>query len=257
MRKKFYTNLKKFIPLYNLYGFKEGYKLHKKLESDNYNDISLYGIKNPINLRKEEKSDLEVFKQVFIEKQYDLNHYKKPKTIIDAGANIGLFSVLVKNRFPDSKLISIEPDPENFEMVQKNLKGYENTQLLNKGLWSKDVKLRILDETAAKWGIRVVEDQENGKIDAICIDSIMQEFGLESIDLLKMDVEGSEKEIFSNNYENWLPKVKILVIELHDFMLKDTSRVFFETLHKSWPHYHLFVSGENLVIENLTFNFTN
>lgn len=67
-----------------------------------------------------------------------------------------------------------------------------------------------------------------------------------------MDIEGSEKEVFSKNYEDWLPKVKILVIELHDSMQKDTSRIFFETLNKTWPHYHLVVSGENLVIENLS-----
>lgn len=253
MRKNLYSKIKKFLPFYNLYGLKEGYKLFKKLESDNQENIQLFGLKYPINLRKKEASDIEVFHQVFVEKQYDTNHYKNPKTIIDAGANVGLFSVLMRNKFPDAKLISIEPDPENFEMVQKNLGNYDNIHLLNKGVWSKDVKLKILDETAAKWGIRVVEDNENGKIEAICIDSIMKEFGLESIDLLKMDIEGSEKDVFSQNYENWLPKVKILVIELHDFMLKDTSRVFFETLHKTWPHYHLFVSGENLVIENLSY----
>ncbi|MNU12728.1 Methyltransferase domain protein [compost metagenome] len=252
MRKKIYLKFKKFLPYYNEYGFKEGYKLYKKLSSSDLNNISLYGIKHPVNLRKNEKSDLEVFKQIFIEKQYQPNHYKKPKTIIDAGGNVGLFTVLMKNKFPDAKLVIIEPDSDNFMMSEKNLKNYSNVKLLNKGVWSSDVKLRIIDEDASKWGIQVVEDNENGKIEAISIDTIIKENNFDRIDLLKMDIEGSEKEVFSKNYENWLPKVKILVIELHDSMQKDTSRIFFETLNKTWPHYHLFVSGENLVIENLS-----
>ena len=253
MIKNVTTKIKDFLPYYNLFGFKEGYKLYKKLSSTDLNDIQLYGIKHPIHLRKNEKSDLEVFKQVFVEKQYHPHHMKSPKIIIDAGGNVGLFSVLMKNKFPESHIITIEPDPENFQMAQKNLQNYDNVQLLNKGLWSNDVKLKILDLDAAKWGIRVVEDNENGKIEAVCINTIMKENNLDRIDLLKMDIEGSEKEVFGKNYEVWLPKVKILVIELHDFMLKDTSRVVFETLHKMWPQYHLFVSGENLVIENLSY----
>ncbi|WP_404984544.1 FkbM family methyltransferase [Chryseobacterium sp. M5] len=252
MRKKIYLKFKNFLPYYNEYGFKEGYKLYKKLSSSDLNNISLYGIKHPVNLRKNEKSDLEVFKQIFIEKQYQPNHYKNPKTIIDAGGNVGLFTVLMKNKFPDAKLVIIEPDSDNFMMSEKNLKNYSNVQLLNKGVWSSDVKLRIIDEDASKWGIQVVEDNENGKIEAISIDTIIKENNFDRIDLLKMDIEGSEKEVFSKNYENWLPKVKIIVIELHDSMQKDTSRIFFETLNKTWSHYHLFVSGENLVIENLS-----
>ncbi|MFL9833990.1 FkbM family methyltransferase [Chryseobacterium terrae] len=252
MRKKIYLKIKNFLPYYNEYGLKEGYKLYKKLSSSDLSNINVYGIKHPIHFRKNENSDLEVFKQIFIEKQYLPHHYKNPKTIIDAGGNVGLFTVLMKNKFPDAKVVIIEPDSDNFMMIEKNLKNYADIQLLNKGVWSSDVKLKIIDEDASKWGIQVVEDNENGKIEAVCINTIIKENNFDRIDVLKMDIEGSEKEVFSKNYENWLPKVKILVIELHDSIQKDTSRIFFDTLNKMWPHYHLFVSGENLVIENLS-----
>jgi FkbM family methyltransferase len=252
MRKNLYDKLKTFIPYYSEYGFKEGYKLYKKLASSNWDNISVYGLKHPIHLRINEKSDLEVFKQVFIEKQYDPNFYKNPKIIIDAGGNVGLFSVLMKNKFPDSEIITIEPEPDNFLMASRNLNKYSNVKVLNKGLWSTDVKLKIIDEDVAKWGIQVVEDNENGNIEAICINTIIKENNFERIDLLKMDIEGSEKQVFSKNYEDWLPKVKILIVELHDSMQKDSSRVFFEALNKMWPQYSLLVSGENLVVENLS-----
>ncbi|WP_210148437.1 FkbM family methyltransferase [Chryseobacterium scophthalmum] len=252
MRKKIYLKFKNFLPYYNEYGFKEGYRLYKKLSSANLDNIHVFGIKHPINLRKNEESDIDVFKQVFIEKQYMPYQYKNPKIIIDAGGNVGLFSVLMKNNFPDAKIITIEPDGDNFLMAEKNLKNYSDVKVLHKGLWSNDVKLKIINEDASKWGIQVVEDNENGKIEAISINTLIKENNFDKIDLLKMDIEGSEKEVFSKNYENWLPKVKILVIELHDSMQKDASRIFFETLNKTWPQYRLFVSGENLVIENLS-----
>lgn len=253
MRKNLYDKIKQFLPYYNEYGLKEGYKLYKEISSTDLNNIHVYGIKHPIKLRKNEKSDLDVFKQIFIEKQYNPVFYKNPEIIIDAGGNVGLFSVLMKNKFPNSKIITIEPDFDNFATAEKNLENYTDIKLLKKGLWSNDVKLKILNEDASKWGIQVVEDNINGKIDAICIDTIIRENNLDRIDLLKMDIEGSEKEVFSRNYEDWLPRVKILIIELHDSMQKDSSRIFFEALNKTWPHYHLFVSGENLVVENLSF----
>ncbi|MBW8522131.1 FkbM family methyltransferase [Chryseobacterium chendengshani] len=253
MRKNLYHKIKKFLPYYNEYGFKEGYKIFNKLSSSNWDNIHIYGVKHPVHLRINEKSDLDVFNQVFIEKQYDPNFYKSPKIIIDAGGNVGLFTVLMKNTFPDAEIITIEPDPDNFLMAKKNLQNYPNIKVLNKGLWSNDVRLKILDEDVAKWGIQVVEDNENGKIEAICINTIFKENNFDRIDLLKMDIEGSEKEVFSKNYEDWLPKVKMLIVELHDSMQKDSSRTFFEALNKTWPHYRLFVSGENLVVENLSF----
>ncbi len=112
----------------------------------------------------------------------------------------------MKNKFPNSKIITIEPDFDNFATAEKNLENYTDIKLLKKGLWSNDVKLKILNEDASKWGIQVVEDNINGKIDAICIDTIIRENNLDRIDLLKMDIEGSEKEVFSRNYEDWLPK---------------------------------------------------
>ncbi|MCU7617496.1 FkbM family methyltransferase [Chryseobacterium sp. PBS4-4] len=252
MRKNLYNKIKSFLPYFNEYGIKEGYKLYKEISSSDLKNIHVYGMKHPIQLRKNEKSDLEVFKQIFIEKQYNPGYYKNPKIIIDAGGNVGLFSVLMKNKFPEAKIITIEPDSDNFLIAKKNLEKYPYIQVLNKGLWSNDVKLKIIDEDVAKWGIQVVEDNQNGKIEAISVNTIIKENNFDKIDLLKMDIEGSEKEVFSKNYEEWLPKVKMLIIELHDSMQKDSSRVFFEALNKTWSHYHLFVSGENLVVENLS-----
>jgi FkbM family methyltransferase len=54
--------------------------------------------------------------------------------IIDCGANIGLVSVMMKCLFPDVKIIAIEPDETNFELLKKNLQHYEGIELINAGI---------------------------------------------------------------------------------------------------------------------------
>ena len=67
-------------------------------------------------------SDLEVFRQVFMERQYAcLGAAPSPRLIVDCGANVGYSSAYFLSRFPDAKLIAVEPDSGNFQMLQRNL----------------------------------------------------------------------------------------------------------------------------------------
>jgi hypothetical protein len=92
-----------------------------------------------------------------------------------------------------------------------------------------------------------VPDHPNS-ISAISIATIMQEQEWEHIDLLKIDIEGSEKEVFESNYENWLPSTKSIVIELHDQMKKGCSRSVFAAISKY--NFSFSFSDENLVFIN-------
>mgnify|MGYP000361339186 CR=1 FL=1 len=51
-------------------------------------------------------------------------------------------------------------------------------------------------------------------------------------DLLKIDIEGAEKELFSENTDYWLGKVNMIIIELHDWMRKDCSKNFYSAIKK-------------------------
>ena len=76
----------------------------------------------------------------------------------------------------------------------------------------------------------------------------MSIYKLDYIDILKMDVEGSEKEIFESNYEHWLSKTKCLIIELHDRMRKGSSDSVFAAVSKY--NFTKLESGENVVFIN-------
>ena len=232
------------------YGILKGVGLYLDIKFNRVSKIKIPGIKSPLFLRKD-TTDVAMFDQVFLHDEYKIDFSFEPKVIIDAGANIGLFSILMKNKFPEAKVICIEPDKGNCEVLRKNLSTYKNVEIVNAGLWNSVTKLTMLDKYKAGHSAWVVEeDPINGEVDAITIEGLMQTYGLDHIDVLKIDIETSEKELFSKNYEPWLPNVRMIIIELHDWLKPDCSRVFFAAINRRMNSYSYSVCGENTIIEN-------
>jgi len=102
------------------------------------------GIKYPLLLRNK-TSDLPTFEQIFISEEYNIKIPIVPQNIIDCGANIGLATVYLKNRYPLSKIIAVEPDESNFIMLKKNTKQYNNIECLQNGVWNKPANLQVVD----------------------------------------------------------------------------------------------------------------
>lgn len=209
--------------------------------------LSLKGHKNPLIIRTG-SSDIQVFQQIFINGDYDLNIDFQPKLIIDAGAYVGYSSVFFANKFPSARVIAIEPAKSNFDILLKNTFGYKNIISFNRGLWSKKTSLDVIDKGYGDWGFLVAEDDRCNvqRIQAITLDEILADSDFDSIDILKLDIEGSEKEIFKQNYENWLSKVNLMFIELHDRIISGCSEVFYRAT-KSFD-FSYSVNGENIVL---------
>ena len=232
------------------YGILKGTGLYLDIKFNRLSGIKIPGIKAPIFLRTG-TTDVAMFEQVFLYDDYKIDLSFVPKVIIDAGANVGLFSILMKNRFPEAKVICIEPGKENCEVLKRNLGLYSNAEILNAGLWNSVTKLSILDKYKAGHSALVVEeDAANGNIPAVTIDSLIQTYGLDTVDILKIDIETSEKEVFLKNYEQWLPKMRMIIIELHDWLIPGCSKAFFEAINKTVNNYSYSVCGENTIVEN-------
>lgn len=124
----------------------EGFKLWKSKQGKKQKTIgyNLKDLKEKVYLRTD-SSDYAIYKQIFIEKQYDCSLKKDPEVIIDCGANIGLASVFFANKYPSAKIIAIEPEKSNYEMLLLNTQNYPNVCCLNNGVWSKKTNLYIYD----------------------------------------------------------------------------------------------------------------
>ncbi|MBA4054232.1 MAG: hypothetical protein C0490_05935 [Marivirga sp.] len=233
------------------FGLWNGPKLFLKINAGMVKDLKVPRIRYPFTLRKG-TSDIPTFYQVFLYNEYKITYPNKPKVVIDGGANVGLYALKIKNEFPDAMVICVEPDPENFEALKKNLSVYNNVYFENAGLWNKDTTLKVYDKyNAGKWAMIVEENEKEGTVKAISLSSLMEKYKLDSVDVLKLDIETSEKQVFLENYEEWLPKMKTLVVELHDWMEEGCSKPFFIAVNKSFPKYKYSMCRENTIITQL------
>jgi FkbM family methyltransferase len=204
----------------------------KKVKPDSW---TLPELKHPIHLRPN-TTDNRVFRQVFGMGEYDISFPFIPRTIIDGGGNIGLFSVLMANRFPEARIIAIEPDPDNFLQFKINTEHYPNVTPINAGIWNKSCFLQVIDDGYGHYGLQVTAANEGIETDlkAITIGDLMDQFNLENLDIVKLDVEGAEAMIFKDNYDKWLSCTKMLIIELHEGCWPGSSANF-ELAIKNYP----------------------
>lgn len=211
--------------------------------------FNIPGIPFPVHLRPG-TADEYTFKEIFLMKEYDfkLPASHQPKFIIDAGANIGLTSILLSARYPDAKIISIEPDSENYAQLELNCKPYTNITPLRAALWSAEEFIQVNDQGYGIRGYVVEKSKEDHGVIGITIPGIMKKYSFPVIDILKMDIEGSEKEVMESKYEEWLPKVNCLVIELHDRMKPGCSKSVFSAMIKY--DFDFSTVGENLIFVN-------
>jgi FkbM family methyltransferase len=204
-----------------------------KVEVLGLSRFSFANYRNEIVLRPE-TTDRKVFREIFLFETYSKTFDFSPRVIIDAGANIGLSSVYFNHRFPDALIIAVEPEPSNYAALLENTREIKNITCINSGLWNTDTFLRIRNLSEAKWAFSVQEvgEMDEGALRAVSIKTLMEMHSVNVIDILKIDIEGSELELFSVNYDWWLSRTRLLIIELHDWMKPGCSSAVFKAVSK-------------------------
>jgi len=197
-------------------------------------------------------SDVPTFEQIFVFEEYGFNVGRTPETIIDAGANIGLASIYFAHKFPRAKIIAIEPEMNNFEILKMNCNAYENISIIQGALWSSDEKVDLIDPGLGYWGYRT--ETRNGnhpranqkilEVQGYSIPDIMNRYNFDSIDILKVDIEGAETEVFRDT-SAWIDKIDSLVVELHESLIPGSSQVFYNATHGFDYQWN---KGENVLV---------
>lgn len=161
------------------------------------------------------------------------------KCIIDVGANIGITTCYFAHLFPDAMVYSFEAESGNYELLCKNTIDYKNVKIHKKAIWNHssgvyiDNRDKIYGHSGkanpAKYevGENVIIGEE--KIESITLSQILKELDVENIDILKMDIQGAEIEAF-DDWEIWLPKVRLLFIETHDLFRRGCSNKVFKSI---------------------------
>lgn len=188
-----------------------------------------------LNFRKN-TTDYDVYKQVFrchyMRYFYSLFEQQPPKYILDAGANVGFATVLFKLLWPDATVVSLEPDPDNFAMLQRNTQGFKNVHAVNAGLWGRSADI-VLAGSHGYWG-RVFREAKGGEkgMPAHSVQDIAKKLGIPAFDFVKIDIEGAEGMVFAPGGDfDWIKQARAVTLEVHDFfagyfgLTEVTSRV--------------------------------
>jgi FkbM family methyltransferase len=194
--------------------------------NNNYIKVKILNTDNYINIRPG-TTDQNVYDEFFFNNELDYN-YNDPKLIVDGGAHIGCASVWFSLKFPNCKIYAIEPDEDNYKLLLSNSLLYPNIIPLKYGLWDKKAFLKVNSSNRENWNYTVSEVDFSEGLNAIGINELITLYNINKIDILKIDIEGSEIELFRN--PNWLDKVEFIIIELHDWFRDGCSEAFFNAI---------------------------
>jgi FkbM family methyltransferase len=205
--------------------------------------------KTPLLMRAD-TSDFPTFVQVFLNHEYSLPQTMKPGLIIDAGANVGYASVYFANRYPEARITAVEPEASNVALLRENIAPYPNINLVQAGLWHRNMLLTIGNPEDEKWLFQVKEADSDrqpvaNSIEAVTINDLLAAAGADRIDILKIDIEGAEKEVFAHSQE-WLDKVGMIIVELHDNLKPGCSETFYQAV--AGHPFSQYNQGENVFL---------
>lgn len=208
---------------------------------------------HPVMVRMLPSSDEMVFEQLFVGHEYaPLRQLKDINFVLDLGANVGFASALFASCHPNARILAVEPDPRNYELCCQNVKPYgDRVKALLGAVWPIRSRLALSRGSfgdGRDWATQVMEagQDEEAKVEAWDVASLLDLAREEYADLVKIDIEGSEAEVFAANTTQWLPRVRNICIELHG---KECREIFFRALRGF--DYELAECGENTLCLNL------
>lgn len=199
--------------------------------------------------------------QIFTRNDYDFSfmsrapglraHYErcvgqdKPVLIIDCGANIGLSVRYFAEEFEHAHVVAVELNASNCEMIERNCGHLRNVTILNKAIGAIGGLVSILDEGAASNAFQATRNSSKGNIEVVTIPDILAMYEGAEFFIGKIDIEGFEHDLFSENID-WVDKVTVLIVETHDWMLPGVgnSANFLKAI--SGKNRDFIINGENV-----------
>ena len=203
-------------------------------------------------------SDIPTFEQTLIDNQYNSQNLpSSARVIVDLGANIGLGTVFFGIKYPEARILSVEPEVGNYEMLVANTATLgDRVQKQHAAAWIKDGFINLHTESEdgsslGAWGVQVSDrtSKYNTTPKCVTIGTLLDSAGLSRVDIFKVDIEGAELEIFSHGAEEWLPRIDLIIVETHDRFRPGSEDAVRKAIHPMFEE--LPRSGENLFFRRL------
>jgi len=187
----------------------------------NYNNYSFQIREHEDDPSYDHNLDFKVINETWLENVYRIHEgqFSYNGVFVDIGANIGAVSIFVDsfntNRGFDNKIkvYAVEPEPNNLYLLNQNIQNNptENITVVNNAIWHEEKMVSISN----RGGNSSIVDTEEEKSDvlAITMETLFSTYDIKEVDLMKIDIEGSEFDLILNTPEETLAKIKHLVLE--------------------------------------------
>lgn len=199
-------------------------------------------------------TDYSVIKQIFTRGELYFNYSKflnDPLIIIDCGAHIGVSSMFFVTFFKNPTIYGFEANSNNYKYLTVNTNDCRSIESINKAVWYKNEILNVVDTGYGDWGYMVSKNNINmvESVEAITLDDFIASRKISEVDIVKLDIEGSEKEIFDIGENKWLSITKLIIIEFHERLKKGVKSIVEEKLFKNGFQFEE-KNGENYLYSN-------
>ncbi len=173
-------------------------------------------------------------REIWNQKSYFFKSNKSQPFIVDIGSHIGISVLYFKYIYPHSRILAFEPNPHSFDILNENIhrNGLEDIKTVNKAVSSKTGSTVLhIDATSNGWesNSSLMEGSWNGRestkgisIESTTLDSYLK--GIECINMLKIDTEGSELDILKS-HRKILPRVENISVEYHPVVNRKIKKV--------------------------------
>jgi FkbM family methyltransferase len=159
------------------------------------------------------KGDLWSMREVLRDECYRFPGDIHPDVIVDLGGNIGLTSMWLHNRYKPRKIVVLEPSSDNARIARENLSALNDVVVIEAAVGSTDGYAHFAAAEESNKG--AVSFDKAGSVRVMSMNTLIKEVEINGpIDLLKVDIEGGEAELFSQNLE-WLDSVEHIITEFH------------------------------------------
>ena len=241
----------------------------KNIEDKSHRISSLTWNNIKVNYRTS-SSDMVLIYEILLKSKHKKEYYfperLKPKVIFDIGGNIGITSIYLSSVFPNAMIYSFEPLKENFEILKLNTSQLKNVKVFNFGLGAENgiFKAYLSDDNENYGGVSFYSEVEGNLSESFSecevknVNDVVDQLGINTIDLIKIDTEGAEYDILTSLKYEFLKKTSWITGELHgnrDFELLNylTNMGFSISLNKNIDNrLFMFNAGKKEVVSNLS-----
>ena len=135
--------------------------------------------------------------------------------IIDGGANVGYSALFFAGTFPEATVVALEPDPQTFERLCRNCQGHPKIKPVQAALWRDANGVRLQTGEHGSWSHHLGRD--GLEVPSTTLRAVMASDPTSRLLILKLDIEGSEKEVIEAD-PGVVCSAMCIMIEPHDFM---------------------------------------